>query len=279
MATVKKSSSDLEDQVKQYDKEVRTIQFAQKKSLEVRKHEIHRTIWIGALAGTIILIFIFPIGTLLGAGIGYLIGVEKIKSPFKKRMFRLHEKYPSIKAVRKGMAGEMSVTEHITKNLSDDYLLINDLTISTANGRGTQIDHILFGKSTVYAIETKNITGRFYPYSKHKWLWYPIVSRGKVKKKTYVDSPAAQSQYHATQLRRLLKSKGHTSIKVTPVVILTNAQSVWHGRFNQECPVFSNPKAFIDYILEADIGPGLEDTEEVVDGLLEFQDEKEESYA
>jgi len=54
-----------------------------------------------------------------------------------------------------GKRGESAVTD-ILKSLSDDYVLLNDLTL--AEGKGN-VDHFLIGPSGLFVIETKNYSG------------------------------------------------------------------------------------------------------------------------
>ena len=115
-----------------------------------------------------------------------------------------------------------------------DWVLLNDLVIP--NGRAeTQIDHVLIGDKEVYCIETKDITGKFYPH-RNGWLWYPYHARGTVRKKTVVKNPQHQSIYHADHLRGFLDRNGF-QIPVKPVVILTHPHGEWKGKQDQHCPV------------------------------------------
>lgn len=56
----------------------------------------------------------------------------------------------------KGKAGEEAVIKSL-EELSDDYLLVNDLMLS---GRGGNVDHFLAGPSGLFVLETKNWSGR-----------------------------------------------------------------------------------------------------------------------
>ena len=58
-------------------------------------------------------------------------------------------------SVRKGRLGEESITELLGR-LSDDYFLVNDVTLPGLRGN---IDHILIGPCGVVVIETKRIAG------------------------------------------------------------------------------------------------------------------------
>lgn len=56
----------------------------------------------------------------------------------------------------KGKVGEEAVIKSL-EPLSDDYLLINDLVLS---GRHGNVDHFLVGPNGLFALETKNWSGR-----------------------------------------------------------------------------------------------------------------------
>jgi hypothetical protein len=58
--------------------------------------------------------------------------------------------------VRKGRLGERLVTD-LLRRLSDDYWLINDITLGDTRGN---IDHVLVGPCGVVVIETKRLAGR-----------------------------------------------------------------------------------------------------------------------
>jgi hypothetical protein len=60
-----------------------------------------------------------------------------------------------LERVRSGRFGERLVVETL-KHLSDDYWLLNDLTLEP--GRGN-VDHVLIGPCGIVVIETKRITG------------------------------------------------------------------------------------------------------------------------
>lgn len=186
-------------------------------------------IWMMALG--VGLFFIFPFGFIIGWFVGREVVMRKLCQEQRKQLKELRGKIQ----VRPGEEGESKVSDVIEGWLPGTFTLLNDLVIP--NGRnGTQIDHVLIGPDHIYCIETKDITGRFYPH-RDGWLWYPYNSRGNVTKKTIVKSPQKQSIYHADQLRKFLKTQGY-KVPVLPVVIMTNAQGVWMGKQDEKCPVF-----------------------------------------
>ncbi|WP_377887569.1 NERD domain-containing protein [Alkalihalobacillus sp. R86527] len=215
-------------------------------------------LWMMAVG--IALIFIFPIGFILGWFLGRELVLRKVCGEQRTQLKKLNH---HIK-IQPGEEGESKVSDVIEGWLPDSFTLLNDLVIP--NGRnGTQIDHVLIGPDKIYCIETKDITGRFYPH-RDGWLWYPYNSRGNVTKKTIVKNPQGQSIYHANHLRKFLKSRGHY-FKVEPVVIMTNAQGVWMGGQDDKCPIFRTHD-FIHYVKKSEPGKITRKTSEKIAGLL-----------
>jgi len=58
-----------------------------------------------------------------------------------------------------GVEGEKKVATFLAKELSDDWLLLNDVEIKS-NNKTAQIDHVLVGPYGIVLIETKNVKGR-----------------------------------------------------------------------------------------------------------------------
>jgi hypothetical protein len=81
--------------------------------------------------------------------------------------FRNYLKYKS------GLDGEKQVSDYLSESLSDDYVLLNDLT--RADGKGN-IDHTLVSKDGIIVIETKNNRGEvaFYGDNWNIGSWSPV---------------------------------------------------------------------------------------------------------
>ncbi|WP_270180260.1 nuclease-related domain-containing protein [Alkalihalobacillus sp. CinArs1] len=217
-------------------------------------------LWMFALG--IALFFIFPIGFILGWFVGRELLLRKLCGDRRNQLKNLGK---HIK-LQPGEEGESKVSDVIEGWLPDSFTLMNDLVVP--NGRnGTQIDHVLIGPEKIYCIETKDITGRFYPH-RDGWLWYPYNSRGKVIKKTIVKSPQGQSIYHANHLRKYLRRNGYY-FQVEPVVIMTNSRGVWMGKQDAKCPIF-RIQDFVHYVKKENKGKiTREKSEELASLLLE----------
>lgn len=159
--------------------------------------------------------------------------LQKVDPEVKRQMQELNA---YITPFVMGYQGETQVTQTLDK-LEGNFALINDITIPTKYGGETQIDHVLIcPNGTVLCIETKNISGRFYPIG-NKWNWYPY--QGYVKQTTNqygIYSPQLQSINHAKHLKYNLKRAGMLTLKVVPIVVMVNPRSTFKGNHDL-CPV------------------------------------------
>jgi hypothetical protein len=114
-----------------------------------------------------------------------------------------------------GLDGEKLVTDYLSKNLSNDYLLLNDLT--RLDGRGN-IDHILLSNNGIIAMETKNNKGEitFYGDNWNVSGWSPIY----------------QVKGNAANVHDLIESSGVLSRSapwVTGMVVFPKAKLKFNG--------------------------------------------------
>ncbi|MDE5812802.1 MAG: NERD domain-containing protein [Muribaculaceae bacterium] len=64
------------------------------------------------------------------------------------------------KARRSGKRGEKIVAKELARLCKKDFIVINDLMLPTANGKTSQIDHVVVSTRGIFVIETKNHAGR-----------------------------------------------------------------------------------------------------------------------
>lgn len=161
-----------------------------------------------------------------------------------KKMIKI--KRQELEPIRKGFNGESHVTNILVKGLSDQYIIVNDISVETIKGSLTQIDHLLLcPNGKILCIETKNIKGKFYPH-KNGWLWYPADNYVNTGNKQHViNSPQKQSIYHAKQLGYNLNKIGE-NLEVEAIVVLTNPEGQWKGN-QTPCPVIT-AKQLLSYI-------------------------------
>ena len=141
--------------------------------------------------------------------------------------------------IEKGFGGEYEVAKLIEENLSDTFILLNDITIPTPNGTGTtQIDHVLISPKRIICLETKSSEGIYYP-NKNGWMWYPTKRQkyGRTSKGCLQDNPIKQATYHSRKLYNFLISK-HMECRVDAIVVLSNSYSEYRGP-REYCPVLS----------------------------------------
>ena len=236
MARVLKRESTLaKNKMKLQDHKNELIEEA--KALE-RRHqtEIYQQTAVGAVIGTIFLIPLFPVGTIIGLIIGLLYGRNKYLGEINKKIrdvkISLYQ--------RSGAEGEQKVSDRIEQDLSDEYILLNDVVVSHGK-KPTQVDHILISSEKIYCLETKDITGKFYPHGPNKWKWFPYESRGFVRRDTIVPNPQKQSSYHADAIKKVLDKHKHR-VPVIPAVILTHPSGKWMGKQNWDCPILTPRK-------------------------------------
>jgi hypothetical protein len=129
-----------------------------------------------------------------------------------------------------GLHGEELVARHLEKNLPDSYNVINDVTIHY-RGKKVQIDHLVVGPTGLFAVETKNITGNYYPDAQG-WLRLPSHTIRGVPVRNYrrmvIPCPQEQSMVQAVVLSDYLCTRG-INPKVNNAVVITNPQCRWNG--------------------------------------------------
>lgn len=141
----------------------------------------------------------------------------------------------------KGKRGEMKVGR-IIKRIAKKYngKVINDVIVQDSeSGLTSQIDHILFLRTGIYVIETKNYTGRIYGEAKER-KWTQVLKYGQVKNTLY--NPLMQNYTHIRRLRNALGiNKG-----IISCVVFVRGNTQYIDANN----VFS-PRELKSYILEA----------------------------
>lgn len=101
-------------------------------------------------------------------------------------------------AEKKGIAGEMRVSQLLTKLSPNEYQSLNDLCLSTGINY-TQIDHVVVSVYGIFCIETKNWGGRIIgSASSEQWTQYV----GSTTK--YYRNPLLQNKAHIGVLQGFL---------------------------------------------------------------------------
>lgn len=118
-----------------------------------------------------------------------------------------------------GWSGEKQVAKLLSRTLSDDYTLLNDLYLR--NGAG-DIDHVVLAPSGVFVLETKNWSGVI-SCNGDEWQ--------RAGKRSFHGNPSVQVKRNAAQIRRVLDSDPSLrslNVRVEGIVVFTNNHSTLH---------------------------------------------------
>jgi|GEM_PF-531402 len=124
--------------------------------------------------------------------------------------------------LNKGYKGEQKLLDLLQKQLSTDYLLINDLLLKS-NHTEFQIDTLLIGKDTIYPLEVKNYEGDFYIRDDN---WYVASSGNEIR------NPLLQLKRSEFLIRHLLQhARFRFSIKPS-IVFINQAFTLYQAPLN-----------------------------------------------
>ena len=107
--------------------------------------------------------------------------------------------------LEKGYEGECYFDEHWLMDLSDDWIILNDLTFEV-NNTVFQIDSTLLCNNTVYLFEIKNYDGDYYIENKK---WYSKITGKEIK------NPLQQIERSESLFRRALQELGYDVSKIS----------------------------------------------------------------
>src|SRR5690625_2317690 len=124
--------------------------------------------------------------------------------------------------LHKGYKGEQKLHDLLHKQLSPDYLVVNDLLLKS-NHTEFQIDTLLIGNNTIYPLEVKNYEGDF--YMKHV-NWYVASSGNEIR------NPLLQLKRSEFLIRHLLQhARFRFSIKPS-IVFINQAFTLYQAPLN-----------------------------------------------
>jgi hypothetical protein len=78
-------------------------------------------------------------------------------SPVRTFLARVLDRYTDERAWRRGAAGEVRTAQLLARLVSTGWHLFHDIPIGE---RGANVDHVVIGPGGVYALNTKNLTGK-----------------------------------------------------------------------------------------------------------------------
>ena len=107
-------------------------------------------------------------------------------------------------AKEKGRRGEAFVNKYAIKYLTEEYYLLNNVTLEITDGT-TQIDHIVISPYGVFVIETKNKSGWIYGSERQK-NWTQTFPTGD---KYSFQNPLRQNYKHVKTVQDMFYLKKH----------------------------------------------------------------------
>jgi hypothetical protein len=113
---------------------------------------------------------------------------------------------------RGGWEGEKQVAKLLCAALNDEYYLINGLHVHDGHG---DIDHVVLGPNGVFALETKNWSGKI-TVNGDTWI--------RQGRRHVSGSPSEQAKKNSAKIRRVIENSGTFpfNVWVEAVVVLTN---------------------------------------------------------
>lgn len=103
------------------------------------------------------------------------------------------------RAARSGKRGEKMVAKELASLNKKDYIVLNDLLLPTANGRTSQIDHVVVSTRGIFVIETKNHAGRISGSEQAQYWQQHLSSQSRG-----FYNPVLQNRSHLRAVRRHL---------------------------------------------------------------------------
>lgn len=129
----------------------------------------------------------------------------------------------------KGKVGEKVVSVKLGRLPKDRYIVMDDLTIPTANG-STQIDHLIVSVYGIFVIETKNYKGWIYGDEYGEYWTQNIYGN-----KNELYNPVLQNAGHVRAVRRVLKE--FEPLTIIPIVAFSDSADL-RVRVNEACVVY-----------------------------------------
>jgi hypothetical protein len=140
---------------------------------------------------------------------------------------------------KQGMEGEKRVIEFLKSKLDGGYFLINNVAYVNERGNKENIDHIVLGPNGIFALETKDYSGRITCKGRN---WTGISPYGR--------SPSSQARGNAYWVKKSIDTFGASEplkIWVEPIVVFSNPD-VELERIDPEAEVVKLDK-LVDFIV------------------------------
>ena len=131
----------------------------------------------------------------------------------------------------KGKVGEKVVSGKLKRLSKDKYIVMDDVTIPTANG-STQIDHLIISVYGIFVIETKNYNGWIYGDEYGEYWTQNIYG---TKNELY--NPVLQNAGHVRAVRRALKE--FEPLPIVPIVAFSGKAEL-KVKVKEACVIYWN---------------------------------------
>jgi len=142
------------------------------------------------------------------------------------RLFGASPLLPEARSWYRGGLGELAVAGVLTV-LGSEWTVLHAIPVgATGGGRATVLDHLVIGPGGVFAIDTKNHAG----------------SRVWVGSRTFLIDARNKDHLHASsrdvaRASKLLSSAVGSRVEITPVIVVSNSQSIALGATRQSTHV------------------------------------------
>ncbi len=188
----------------------------------------------------------FPVFA-VGAGIMFIVAIISVKSDTARD-------YSEQNILASGIEGEHS-TAKLLKHLPDNYTVYQDVVVEF-DGKVSEIDNVVVGRTGIFVIETKNRNSRIIgDYSERDWQQIKIGRGGTPYGESFY-SPVKQVGTHIFRLKSYLRNSD-IRVYINGAVYFSNPQASveMHGEPG-DVPVFicsdGGGEALLNYILSTD---------------------------
>jgi hypothetical protein len=198
------------------------------------------------LKGEISIVGLIFIGAFLGGTLTPVIGVISFLIVLIVAK-NVQTKKKEIEILKSGLEGERHSLQ-IFQMLPDTYTVFSDLEIE-AEGKKSQLDHVVVGENGIFIIETKNLNGTISGNSAdHELLQSKVGRGGSAYSKTFYN-PIKQVSTHVYRLSRYFKQNG-IDTWIQGAVYFSNSNTQVMIQNTTETPVFSyaNLPEMLQYI-------------------------------
>ena len=165
--------------------------------------------------------------------------LEKLEEILPKAKGDLKDRIQKEIAITKaGIVGEENILFEL-KNSGMDMVVLHDIYIETQDGRGAQIDFIVFSACGAFLIECKNLVGNIEIDAKGNFI--RTIEYGGKKHKEGIYSPITQNERHLSVLVDRRKEdknflskmlvQAATDIYFTTLVVLANPKTIVNDRY------------------------------------------------